>query len=165
MFKKILSITYAIAMPESIRLRFAIAEMMHPTCEAVGEHGRAVKTIFLCRYLRQEAFRREIHEWLNVVENWNGANGFVFFGKGGEIATNRIHEQEISVLALHLLQASLVYVNTRMLQTVLVEPKWAGRMTPEDYRGLTPLIYSHVNPYGRFDLDLNDRIDFGRLAA
>ncbi|AMK26873.1 DUF4158 domain-containing protein [Sphingobium scionense] len=57
------------------------------------------------------------------------------------------------------------YVNTRMLQTVLVEPKWAGRMTPEDYRGLTPLIYSHVNPYGRFDLDLNDRIDFGRLAA
>ena len=39
------------------------------------------------------------------------------------------------------------------------------QMTPEDYRGLTPLIYSHVNPYGRFDLDLNDRIDFGRLAA
>ena len=29
-------------------------------------------------------------------------------GKGGEIATNRIHEQKISVLALHLLQASLV---------------------------------------------------------
>lgn len=57
------------------------------------------------------------------------------------------------------------YANTRMLQTVLVEPKWAGRMTPEDYRGLTPLIYGHVNPYGRFDLDLNSRIDFGRLAA
>lgn len=86
-------------------------------------------------------------------------------GKGGEIATNRIDEQEISALALHLLQASLVYVNTCMLQTVLVEPKWAGRMTEEDYRGLTPLIYSHVNPYGRFDLDLNSRIDFGRLAA
>lgn len=67
------------------------------------------------------------------------------------ITTNRIEEQEVSVLALHL------------LQTVLVEPKWAGRITPEDYRGLTPLIYSHVNPYGRFDLDLNSRIDFGRL--
>src|SRR3546814_2029216 len=87
------------------------------------------------------------------------------FGKGGEIATNRIDEQQLSVLALHLLQASLVYVNTRMLQSVLVEPKWTGRMTPDDYRGLTPLIYSHVNPYGRFDLDLNSRIDFGRLAA
>src|SRR3546814_6720459 len=91
-------------------------------------------------YMRQEAFRREIHEGLNVVENWNGANGFMSFGKGGEIATNRIHEQEIYVLALHLLQASLVYVNTRMLQTVLVEPQWAGRMTPADYRGLKQLI-------------------------
>ncbi|WP_315860902.1 Tn3 family transposase [Rhizobium leguminosarum] len=72
-------------------------------------------------------------------------------------------EQEVSALALHLLQVSLVYVDTRMLQTVLVEPKWAGRMTLEDYRSLTPLIYSHVtsNAYGRFDLDLNSRIDLG----
>lgn len=62
------------------------------------------------------------------MENWNSANGFVFFGKGGEIATNRVGEQEVFALALHLLQASLVYVNTRMLQTVLVEPKWAGRL-------------------------------------
>src|SRR3546814_7526066 len=76
---------------------------------------RSTRTDTLFPYttlFRSEAFRREIHEGLNVVENWNGANGFVFFGKGGEIATNRIHEQEISVLALHLLQASLVYVNT-----------------------------------------------------
>ncbi|MGG6430860.1 Tn3 family transposase [Acetobacter ghanensis] len=77
----------------------------------------------------------------------------------------RVEEQQISAMALHLLQASLVYVNTRMLQAVLVEPQWAHRMMPEDYRGLTPLIYSHVNPYGRFDLDLDKRIDFGGLAA
>lgn len=114
---------------------------------------------------RHEAFRREIHEGLNVVENWNSATSFVFFGKGGEIASNRLDDQEVSALALHLLQASLVYVNTRMMQSVLSEPQWSVRLTPDDYRGLTPLIYGHVNPYGRFDLDLERRIDFERQAA
>ena len=27
-----------------------------------------------------------------------------------------------------------------------------------DYAALTPLIWSHVNPYGRFDLDMNPRM-------
>ena len=123
------------------------------------------KTIFLCRYLCQEKFRREIHEGLNVVENRNSATSFVFFGKGGEIATNRLDDQESAALALHLLQNCLVYVNTRMMQAVLAEPKWSVRLTPEDYRGLTPLIYGHVNPYGRFDLNLNRRIDFEQTQA
>jgi len=38
-------------------------------------------------------------------------------------------------------------------------------MAPEDYRGLTPLIYARVNPYGRFNLDLDSRIDFDGIAA
>jgi len=47
--------------------------------------------------------RIEIHEGLNVVENWNSANSFIFYGKSGEISTNRIEDQELSVLSLHLL--------------------------------------------------------------
>ncbi len=149
-----------IADPEAILRRFTRSDVMHPTYKALSELGRAIKTIFLCRYLRHEQFRREINDGLNVVENWNSANGFVFFGKGGEINSNNLKGQEVSVLALHLLQASMVYVNTQMIQSILSEPEWAARMTPEDYRGLNPLIYGNTNPYGSFDLDLNTRINF-----
>ena len=100
-----------------------------------------------------------------MVETWNGANGFIFFGKGGEIASNRLEDQELAALSLHLLQNCLVYVNTLMLQRILSEPGWADRMAPEDWRALTPLLYAHVNPYGQFDPDLSRRIDFDRMAA
>jgi len=31
-------------------------------------------------------------------------------------------------------------------------------MTAEDWRGLTPLIYQHVNPYVRIELDMETRL-------
>ena len=122
------------------------------------EPRKAIKTIFLCRYLHSEALRREIHEGLNVVEQWNGATDFVFFARRGEMTSNRHEDHEISMLALHLIQNCMVYVNTLMIQKLLAQPHWQGKFTPRDYAALTPLIWEHVNPYGRFDLDMNTRL-------
>src|SRR5664280_3740930 len=47
--------------------------------------------------------QREINEGLNVVESWNRANSVIFYGKGGDIATNRRDEQETAVLCLRIL--------------------------------------------------------------
>lgn len=146
------------AEPEAILRRFTKENVQHPTYKALIELGKVIKTIFLCQYLHAEELRREIHEGLNVVENWNSANAFIFYGKGGEVASNRLEDQELSVLALHLLQSCLVYVNTLLIQRVLEEPRWMRRLKAEDRRGLTPLFYLHVNPYGRFDLDMTQRL-------
>ena len=32
------------------------------------------------------------------------------------------------------------------------------KLEPRDLSALTPLIWEHVNPYGRFELDMNTRI-------
>jgi hypothetical protein len=103
-------------------------ETLHPqrpqtSYLALAELGKAIKTIFLCRYLHSEAPRREIQEGLNVIENWNGANSFILYGKGGEIPTNDLENQELTMLALHLLQICLVYINTLMIQRVLTDPE------------------------------------------
>ncbi len=42
--------------------------------------------------------------WRNeqVVEQWNSANGYIFYGKGSELTGADRESQEISMLALHL---------------------------------------------------------------
>ena len=158
MIKYTTALRMGTAETESILKRFTRNNLIHPTYKALSELGKVIKTIFLCEYLNSEKLRIEINEGLNVVENWNSANSFIFYGKGGEIATNRLEDQEVSVLSLHLLQNCLVYVNTLMIQQILSQKKWKDVLTPEDYRALTPLIYAHINPYGHFNLNMNERI-------
>jgi len=149
------------AEPEAILRRFTRANVQHPTYRALAELGKAQKTLFLCQYLSSEALRREIHEGLNVIENWNSANGFIFYGRGGELASNRPAQQEIAMLCLHLTQLALEYVNVLMLQRLLAAPGWTEQMTAADWRALTPLLYHHVTPYGTFTLDLAARLPLG----
>jgi TnpA family transposase len=151
------------AQTEDILRRFTRNNAQHPTYQALAELGRACKTIFLCRYLGSLELRHEIQEALNVIEHWNNVNDFIRFGKGGDFATNQMEEREISMLALHLLQICLVYINTLMIQRVLDDQDWMDRLTETDRRGLTPLLFRHVNPYGSFLLDMTTRIPLDPL--
>jgi len=128
------------------------------------EVGRAQRTIFVARYLRLRELQREITEGLNIVEAFNGANAVIYYGKGGEIASNRRDEQEMTVLCLRILQAALVYVNTLLLQDVLAEDEWADLLTAEDRRALTPLFWQHVLPYGEVKLDMTARLNIRTIA-
>src|SRR5262249_6001030 len=84
---------------------------------------------------------------------------------GGEFASNRREDQEITMLALHLLQICLVYINTLMIQQVLAEPTWEQCLVAEDRRALTPLTYGHVTPYGLFQLNMEERLPLEPLIV
>ncbi|KKB96477.1 Tn3 transposase DDE domain protein [Candidatus Arcanobacter lacustris] len=130
----------------------------HPVYKALTEIGNAVKTIFLCKYISSQDLRIEITQSLNIVERVNGIMGFIFYGKLGEISSNNTTEQELSIVCLHLLQVCMVYINTLLIQEVLADQILFDKLTKEDKRSITPLIHSHINPYGLFPLDLNQRL-------
>jgi TnpA family transposase len=148
------------ASTEAILSRFTRAAS-HPAYQAMLEIGRAQRTRFVARYLRDRDLQREIEEGLNVVEAWNRANAVIYYGKGGEISSNNREEVEMAALCLRILQASIVYLNTLMLQEVLAEHEWAGLLGPADRRGLTPLFWGHIRPYGEVRLDLGKRLVIG----
>jgi len=168
MIKYATALRLGTAEAEAILRRFTRTGLQHPTYAAFSELGKAIKTFFLCQYLSSPELRREVHEGLNTIENWNSANGFIFFGHEGEFQTNILEEQELAALSLHLLQISMVYINTLLIQRVLSEPDQLQKMKEEDLRALSPLIYRHVNPYGEFRLDMSERMrieEEGRASA
>lgn len=136
--------------------RFHAANSMHPTYQAMEETGRVQRTIFACRYLRDRDLQREVGTGLNVGESWNAGNTVVYFGKGGDIPGRRRDEQELTVLCLRVLQASISYLNTLLIQDILTSG--TIRLSAEDRRGITPLIWAHITPYGEVSVDLSRRL-------
>lgn len=87
------------------------------------------------------------------------------YGKHSELTGADREHQEISMLALHLLQAALVHVNTLLVQQVLTDETWAARMGEADRRGLSALFWTNVNAYGRFTLQMDDHLDLDLAEA
>ena len=59
---------------------------------------------------------------------------------------------EVSMLALHLLPSSLVFINTQLLQAVLRDPAWAAKLTEKD-AGTIPAVLVACQPLRAFRLD------------
>ncbi|HUR07605.1 MAG TPA: Tn3 family transposase [Nonomuraea sp.] len=81
------------------------------------------------------------------------------YGKAGDLTGDDRESVEVSALALHLVQASITYLNTILIQTIVRDAKWRKKLTPIDLRGLSALFWTHLNLYGRLELDMSRHLD------
>ena len=154
MIKATVALRRGTATAEAILKRYNSYNVTHPTYKALAEVGKAEKSIFLCDYLPSRETQYEVHEGLNVVENWNATNDFICYGRQGELTTNSREQQEVVTLSLQLLQNCLMLVNTILVERTIEQEGLWDRLSAEDLRALTPLFHGHINPYGQFTLDL-----------
>ena len=60
------------------------------------------------------------------------------------------------MLCLRVLQGAVVYVNTLMIQDVLDEG--LAELSTDDLRGLTPMFWTNIAPYGEVRLNMSSRL-------
>jgi TnpA family transposase len=130
MIKYATALRIGTAETEAILRRFTRDNLRHPTYRALIELGKAVRTVFLRRYVSTEALRREIHEACRWWRTGTAPTGSSTMAR----AASSPATEEPSMLSLQLHQISLVLVNKLMIQHVLGEDRSANAMSPEDLR-------------------------------
>src|SRR3546814_16614525 len=106
---------------------------------AFRELGKAVRTLFLLRYIDDVEVRKTIHAATNKSEEFNGFVKWAFFGGEGIIAENVQHEQR-KIVRYNQLVANLVILhNVEQMTRVLADLRQDGaNISPEVLAGLYP---------------------------
>ena len=121
------------------------------------EYGRAIKSIFILRYLEDEGFRRRINRQLNKGEALHALREFLFFANKGTVRRKQEEAQANQASCLNLLTNAVIVWNTVYMAAVLEELRQEGYpVRDEDVAHLSPARYEHINPYGKYRFDLEE---------
>lgn len=127
---------------------------------AFRELGRAVKTIFLLRYISDLGLRQSIHAETNKCEEFNAFAKWVFFGGEGIIAENVRHEQLKVTKYNHLVANLILLYNVEHMTRELTKLRAEGfELSEELLRGLAPYRTSAINRFGDYTLNVGKKVD------
>jgi TnpA family transposase len=131
---------------------------------ALEELGRLIKTLYLLRFIDDEAYRRRILVQLNRGEGRHQLARIVFHGKRGELRQRYREGQEDQLGALGLVVNVIVLWNTIYMDAALKQLRAEGfDVRAEDEARLSPLGFDHINMLGRYAFILPDQLARGEL--
>lgn len=110
----------------------------------------------MLRYLESEDYRRRINRQLNKGEALHALRRFLFFAEHGTIRRRQQEEQANQASCLTLVTNAVVAWNTVYVGAVVEALRAEGRaITDETLGHLSPTLYDHINPYGKYQFDLD----------
>jgi len=131
---------------------------------ALQELGRLVKTLYLLRYIDDEACRRRILIPLDRGEGRHQLARVIFHGRRGELRQRYREGQEDQLGALGLTVNLVVLWNTIYMDAALNQLILEGyEALPEDVARLSPLGLKHISMRGRYAFALPDFVARGEL--
>ena len=139
--------------------RFEAKSRKSSLARAIQEYGRLQKTLFLLRYAESEDLRKRVGRQLNKGEDLHALRSFLFFAGEGKIKKRDPEDQGDQALCLNLLTDAVITWNTVYYQKVLDELTREGYpLRDEDVAHLWPTRYAHVNPYGKYTIDVESEL-------
>lgn len=124
---------------------------------ALQEYGRLVKSVFILKYLESEDYRRRINTQLNKGDSLHALRLFLFFAHQGQVRQRQPEEQTNQASCLTLLTNAVVTWNTLYMMDALTLLRQKGyAIAEEDLVHLSPTLFAHINPYGRYQFDIRE---------
>jgi TnpA family transposase len=119
------------------------------------EYGRLVKTIFILRYLEDQALRRRVHAQLNKGEALHQLRKFLFFVRDGAVSQKDEEDQNNQAACLNILTNAVIVWNTVYMQAALEALRVEGyAVQDEDLVHLSPARFAHIHRYGKYHFDV-----------
>lgn len=121
---------------------------------AAQELGRALRTIFLLKWISNLSLRREVTAETNKVESYNGFAKYLSFG-GDVIPDNEPDEQQKRLRYNDLIASAVILQNTVDMMHILQTLQEEGHsISLDDVAHLSPYPTSGLKRFGDYHLDL-----------
>lgn len=151
-----LSIKLGKLLPSAILRKLGTHSRKNRLYQAFRELGLVVRTIFLLRYISDQAIQQQITACTNIVEGFNQFTQWLFFGREGVISENDPEEQEKRLKYLDVVACAVTLQNAVDISWIVQALSADGcEVSRETLAALSPYLTRQLKRFGDYVVDLH----------